>query len=165
MSDEPRETEVVTGTIAGVTAKAADQWVVEVNTGGSYTKKCRTKSAALKDTMTAQLGQPVSLLCNVSHWTNSENKPVRSLWIDSVLTPAPEAARPAEAPSAPQSAPSQAFSPNVTEREKQTSIERQVCVKAAAEYYSSRIEAGEDDVLRLARRLADFIADVGEVGF
>lgn len=157
MSEE-REQEVVAGTVAGVTKKAADQWQIEVAVEGSqYPKKPRTKSAAVVDQLEGMLGQRVQILCNVSHWTNSEGKPVRSLWVEKIMDgtePPVSAPQPVAPVSQPQSSP---IDP------RQQSIERQTALKAAVDLYvgfGSQATQGVDTaavVLECARRFADFL--------
>lgn len=92
------ETEVVSGIIAGIVAKGGDKYQVAVQTPGSnYTKNLWTKDVALVQALQQVIGTQQSFLCGVSHWTNNQNQPVRSLWINGV---GPEAAAAAQAPAA-----------------------------------------------------------------
>jgi hypothetical protein len=90
------ETEVVSGVIAGIVAKGGDKYQVAVQPPGSqYTKNLWTKDVNLVAGLQQMIGQHTSFLCGVSHWTNNQNQPVRSLWINGV---GPEAAAVAQAP-------------------------------------------------------------------
>ena len=90
------ETEVVSGVIAGIVAKGGDKYQVAVQPPGSqYTKNLWTKDVNLVAGLQQMIGQQTSFLCGVSHWTNNQNQPVRSLWINGV---GPEAAAVAQAP-------------------------------------------------------------------
>jgi hypothetical protein len=86
MSDtEQREIEFVTGTIEGINQKGADKWAVEAKPAGSqYTRNLWTKDAELVRALSSRTGQSETFRCNVSHWTNQDGKPVRSLWIDGI---------------------------------------------------------------------------------
>lgn len=80
-----KETEMVVGTIAGVTKKKPDTWTVQVKADGSdYAKNLWTKDSALVAVLEDKLGQHGAFVCGVSLWTNNEGKEVRSLWINSV---------------------------------------------------------------------------------
>jgi hypothetical protein len=82
---EQNETELVSGVIEGVTQKRPDTWQVAVKPEGSqYAKNLWTKDSELVTALSAKLGQHGAFVCGVSHWTNSEGKPVRSLWVNSV---------------------------------------------------------------------------------
>ena len=79
------ETEVVAGEIKAILQRAADKWQVEVQPSGSnYTKKLWTKDAEVIAGLSSRLGENERFLCNASHWTNSEGRDVRSLWIHQV---------------------------------------------------------------------------------
>lgn len=78
------ETEVVSGIIQGIVQKGADKWQVEVNIGQQNPRRLWTKDAALVGQLSMMIGQQTSFLCGISHWTNQQNQPVRSLWINGV---------------------------------------------------------------------------------
>jgi hypothetical protein len=78
------ETEVVVGVIQGIIAKGADKWQVEVNTGQQNPRRLWTKDASLVGQLSMMIGQQTSFLCGISHWTNNQGQPVRSLWINGV---------------------------------------------------------------------------------
>lgn len=78
------ETEIVHGIIQGIVQKGADKWQVEVNIGQQNPRRLWTKDAALVGQLSMMIGQQTSFLCGISHWTNQQNQPVRSLWINGV---------------------------------------------------------------------------------
>jgi hypothetical protein len=81
---EQKETEYIAGTITGIVQKGADKWQVVVQPDGSqYTKNLWSKDAELVAALSEKIGAHGAFVCGVSHWTNNEGKPVRSLWIDS----------------------------------------------------------------------------------
>jgi flagellar biosynthesis regulator FlaF len=78
-----RETELITGTITAIVQKAADKWQVVVQPDGSqYDKNLWTKSAETVDALSKLIGEHRAFVCSVSHWTNNDGKPIRSLWLD-----------------------------------------------------------------------------------
>ena len=82
---QERETEQIIGVVTGVVQKGADKWQAVVQADGSqYTKNLWTKDQNVVMYLTSQIGNRLAFLCNVSHWTNQQNQPVRSLWIDQV---------------------------------------------------------------------------------
>lgn len=86
--EAPREQEQIIGTVTGVVQKGADKWQAVVAPDGSqYTKNLWTKDIASVQYLTSMIGQRLAFLCNVSHWTNNQGQPVRSLWIDQVGPP------------------------------------------------------------------------------
>jgi hypothetical protein len=89
------DTEVVTGIVQGVVAKAVDKWQVEVNTGQQNPRRLWTKDADLVQQMMGLIGQQLSFMCGKSHWTNSQNQPVVSLWINGYGQPGSIAQAPA----------------------------------------------------------------------
>ena len=105
MTDE-RETEVVSGTVGGIIQKATDKWQVEVTPPGSqYARKLWTKSETTRAQAATLFGQQATFECGVSEWTNQDDKPVRSLWINHIVSGNPEssaatptAAKPREDP-------------------------------------------------------------------
>lgn len=80
------ESEVVVGSVLGPKAtNKPDTWKISVQPDGSqYEKNLWTKDAALVQQMMNRLGQRFSFMCGVSHWSNSQGQPVRSLWINGV---------------------------------------------------------------------------------
>ena len=85
---QERETEQIIGVVSGVVQKGADKWQAVVTPDGSqYTKNLWTKDQNVVMYLTSQIGNRLAFLCNVSHWTNQSNQPVRSLWIDQVGSP------------------------------------------------------------------------------
>lgn len=144
MSAEEREQELVTGVVGGIIQKGPDKWQVEVTPPNSqYARKLWTKSATQHDALVNLIGQPASILCNVSHW-EKDGKPIRSLWVDQIggddPTTLPEAARPAEGITGPQDAKvgDVASTPSglwvkADADPRQTSIERQTALKTAVE--------------------------------
>lgn len=89
MSEQERETELVSGTIKGVTLKKPGQWQVEVQPQGSqYTKKLWTKDADLVHSLEGKLQQESVFVCEPSYWINQSGQEIRSLWIKSNTTAA-----------------------------------------------------------------------------
>jgi hypothetical protein len=86
---QQRETEQIIGVVTGVVQKGADKWQAEVmpDGGSQYAKKLWTKDQSVVMYLSSQIGNRLAFLCNVSHWTNQQNQPVRSLWIDQVGSP------------------------------------------------------------------------------
>ena len=82
--EQPREQEQIVGTISGIVQKGVDKWQVEVmpDGGGQYSKKLWTKDQSIVASASTLIGQRMAFLCNVSHWTNNQNQPIRSLWIE-----------------------------------------------------------------------------------
>ena len=80
-----RETELVAGTIGGITQKKADTWTVAVTPEGSqYAKNLWTKDVELVEALGAKLGEQGAFVCGASYWKMQDGKQVRSLWIDSL---------------------------------------------------------------------------------
>jgi hypothetical protein len=101
-----RETEQIIGVITGIVQKGPDKWQAVVQPDGSqYTKNLWTKDAALVGYLSSQIGNRLAFLCNASHWTNNQNQPVRSLWIEVVGAPAVGSPALAGPPQQPQGAP------------------------------------------------------------
>lgn len=92
------ETEIVQGIVGGIVAKGQDKWQVEVNTGGQNPRRLWTKDPALVAGLQTVIGTQQSFLCGVSHWTNQQGQPVRSLWINGVGQGAAVAQPPAATP-------------------------------------------------------------------
>jgi cell division septation protein DedD len=86
MSQAPAaDQEVVVGQVQGVVQKSGPpepKWQIEVNIGQQNPRRLWTKDGDLVQQMMMMIGQQVSFMCGVSHWTNSQNQPVRSLWIN-----------------------------------------------------------------------------------
>jgi len=103
------DTEIVQGVIQGIVQKGADKWQVEVNVGQQNPRRLWTKDAGLVQQLSMMIGQTTSFLCGVSHWTNQQNQPVRSLWINGVGQGAavPQAAMQPAAAAPPTAAPQQ----------------------------------------------------------
>lgn len=130
-----RETEVVQGTIEGVTQKKPDTWQVVIRPEGSqYTKNLWTKNGELVTALTAKLGQSDAFVCHASYWTNNSGQQVRSLWIaHEGAESAPQgngaAAQPVTRPKA------QSGSDAMTKEDwaaKDAAIHKMACVKVAA---------------------------------
>lgn len=146
MSEPAHETETVVGAVDGVTQKAADKWQVAVKPAGSqYAKKLWTKDQAMQTRFAGMIGQQVSVVCNVSHWTNNEGKPIRSLWIAALGDSTPEAS--------PQAATGRLASADP----RQDSIERQTALKAAVEFYALDGERSVPAVIAAATDFAAFL--------
>jgi len=93
MSVAPQaEQEIVVGTVQGVIAKGADKWQVEVNVGQQNPRRLWTKDEGVVQQMMAMIGQQLSFMCGVSHWTNNSGQQVRSLWINGFGAPGQQAA-------------------------------------------------------------------------
>jgi hypothetical protein len=80
------ETEVVTGVVTGIVDKGGDKWQVSVKTDPSsqYSRNLWTKDYDLVHQLSALIGSAMTFQCGISHWTNQQNQPVRSLWINGV---------------------------------------------------------------------------------
>jgi hypothetical protein len=76
------EQEIVVGIVAGVLHKGDDRYQIEVNVGQQNPKRLWTKDAGVVQQMQAMLGQQLSFMCGVSHWTNNSGQAMRSLWIN-----------------------------------------------------------------------------------
>lgn len=77
-----KETETVAGVIGGITLKKEGTWTVSVTPDGSqYSKNLWTQDSELVAALAQKIGNQAAFECNVSHWTNQDGKPVRSLWI------------------------------------------------------------------------------------
>jgi pyruvate/2-oxoglutarate dehydrogenase complex dihydrolipoamide acyltransferase (E2) component len=107
------ETEVVSGTIAGITQKGTDEfgnpnrWQVAVQPPGSqYSKNLWTKDPEMIGHLSTMVGQQQSFLCGISHWNRNDGTAVRSLWINGIgpaAAASPQQAQvAAPAPAAPQ---------------------------------------------------------------
>ena len=133
---QEREVELVQGTIKGVIVKGVDKWQVEVQPDGSqYTKKLWTKDKELIEAIPAKIGEFGAFVCNASMWTNSEGKPVRSLWISDEADgsePAERVATPAPAPKAAANGSSDGMTKDEWNR-KDSAIHKMACIKTAAD--------------------------------
>lgn len=137
---EQRETEIVAGTIGGITQKKADTWTVAVTAEGSqYAKNLWTKDTELVESLSAKIGQAGAFVCGASYWTRQDGQQVRSLWIqgesDGTEQPTPKpngsVATPAAAPQG------RTYTPDLKDR----MIVRQSALKAAAEIVAPRAAA------------------------
>jgi len=82
------ETEVVTGTIIGITQKGPDKWQVQVDVGRANPRGLWTKDTNLVAQLSMMIGQQQSFLCGISNWVNQQTgAPVRSLWVNGVGPP------------------------------------------------------------------------------
>lgn len=92
--EQERETEVVIGTVKGVTQKRPDTWTVEVAPDGSqYSRNLWTKDVSLVQALQQRyLQQRLMFSCGISNWTNQQGQPVRSLWVNSVSEAPPAGA-------------------------------------------------------------------------
>lgn len=97
------DTETVTGIVQGIVQKAADKWQIEVNVGQQNPRRLWTKDPQLVQQMMGLIGQNLSFMCGVSHWTNQQNQPVRSLWINGYGNPGSIAQAPPQQQPTPQS--------------------------------------------------------------
>lgn len=85
---QQRETEQIIGVVTGIVQKGPDKWqAVVMPDNAQYTKNLWTKDVHVVQYLTSQIGNRIAFLCNVSHWTNAQQQPVRSLWIDQVGSP------------------------------------------------------------------------------
>ena len=83
--DGQREQQLVRGQIVGVVAKGPDRWQVSVQQQNEQRpRNLWTKDQAIVSSLMQVIGQGFDFLCNVSHWTNQSNQPVRSLWLETV---------------------------------------------------------------------------------
>jgi hypothetical protein len=133
-----KETEVIAGLLDSIVSKGEAKWQIKVLPAESkYTKSIWTKSQEMCDALTPQIGQAVTILCNVSHWTNQEGKPVRSLWAESVGNgsgPVQQAIQAVQ-----ESKAAVAAAPDPT----RSSIERQVSLNAAVEHHKGEVDPTE----------------------
>lgn len=159
---EVRETELVTGTIESVITKGEGRWQIVVKPDGSqYTKNLWTKSQSHMEAATAKIGQHGGFPCSVSHWTNQDGKPVRSLWLEGIeeggaqnlpnATVSPPAAAPAAAP--------RASTDGMTKEEwarKDSAIHKMACIKTAVEALKHTMpsDPSHDDVTKFIERVA-----------
>ncbi len=87
MSEQERETEVVSGQLVGIIQKAGGktQAAVKTDPNSQYDRKVWFKDdAPFANDLRGRIGQPVSLLAEASYWTNQEGKQIRSLWAQSL---------------------------------------------------------------------------------
>jgi hypothetical protein len=145
-------TETVSGTVAGIIAKppgqdGAPRWQIEVQPEGSqYTKKVWSKDAEMVGQINMLIGQPIQLMCGISHWTTREGQPTKSLWLNGYGVPgaapapatpvytqpaAPQAAVPPPVPVAPVAPPPAPQAPPHDVREEK--IHRQTASKVAVQ--------------------------------
>jgi hypothetical protein len=97
MSAAPQaDQEVVNGIVQGIVQKAADKWQIEVNVGQQNPRRLWTKDPELVQQMMGMIGQSLSFMCGVSHWTNNQNQAIRSLWINGYGAPGSIAAPPVQ---------------------------------------------------------------------
>ena len=81
------ESVVVNGTVEGVEIKPNGRFVVKVREFGStgqYALNLNTKEQGLAQQMMGAIGQSLSFVCGLSHWTNQTGQPVTSKWINGV---------------------------------------------------------------------------------
>lgn len=86
--------EVVQGIVQGIVQKAADKWQIEVNVGQQNPRRLWTKDPEIVNQMATMIGQTISFMCGVSHWTNNQNQAIRSLWINGYGAPGTQALAP-----------------------------------------------------------------------
>ncbi len=174
MSEQEKETELVVGTIEGTLIKKEGTWqvLVKPDGGGTFTKNLWTKSAETVEAMDRLKGEHRAFACSVSHWTNNDGKPMRSLWLESVQdgagavssrTPITQAevtqAQATPAGGTPTHKPIQAG-------EKDRAITRMACLKAASQIVSSVDEDPALTVMKAAARFEQWIyRDIDEVPF
>lgn len=86
MQTQAPETEVVQGTVVGIIQKGVDKWQVAVKSdpNSQYDRKLWTKDQALINQLSTMIGSQQAFLCGISHWTNQQGAPVKSLWINGV---------------------------------------------------------------------------------
>jgi hypothetical protein len=86
MQTQAQETEVVQGTIVGIIQKGPDKWQVAVKSdpNSQYDRKLWTKDQALINQLSTMIGSQQAFMCGISHWTNAQGAPVKSLWINGV---------------------------------------------------------------------------------
>ena len=159
---QERETELVVGTIGGITQKKADTWTVAVSPDGSqYAKNLWTKDAELVESLSTKLGQIGAFVCGASHW-EKDGKQIRSLWITSADTNEDAADRVAT-PSAPVQAQAQAPAPRgsdgMTKEEwarKDSAIHKMACIKTAADALKHTLpsDPSADDMAKYLSRVA-----------
>jgi len=165
---QERETELVVGTIGGITQKKADTWTVAVSPDGSqYAKNLWTKDADLVESLSTKLGQIGAFVCGASYWSK-DGKQIRSLWITSADTNAPDgdgdgnAPQSVPTPSAPAQAPApQTKGGEMTKEEwarKDSAIHKMACIKTAADALKHTLpsDPSADDMAKYLSRVAQF---------
>jgi hypothetical protein len=177
------EVEIVTGQVLGVEAhRSGTKWQVLVGTGQQNPRRLWTSDQSLVQTMMTLLGQTLSFNCGISNWTNQQNQPVRSLWINGYGQPG-QAAAPVPSPPVLQTAQPGASFPTplspppqpatvvqplvhsslqtpqrISEDEREMRIHRQTASKVAG-ILISHVPAEErtlDNVLALSERLVAY---------
>jgi hypothetical protein len=138
VSEQERETELVAGTIGGITQKKADTWTVAVNVEGLQNpKNLWTKDANLVESLREKFGQAGAFVCGASYWKHPEHGQVRSLWIDSVADGTENVAERVATPAAaPKAAAPQASTEGMSKEEwarKDSAIHKMACIKTAAD--------------------------------
>lgn len=150
------DTEVVTGTVQGIVQKAADKWQIEVNIGQQNPRRLWTKDAGLVSQMATMIGQHLSFMCGVSHWTNQQQQPVRSLWINGygqagqVQQPVPA---PPQVPVQPQQSPMQPAQPMPVPQQWPAPAQQDAPVSAAVREERILREAASGVAVQLLKHL------------
>jgi hypothetical protein len=132
------ETEIVVGIVQGIVQKGADKYQVEVNVGQQNPRRLWTKDVNLVYQLQPLIGTEQTFLCGVSHWTNNQGQPVRSLWINGVGPQGMAAAAQQTFPQAQQPVAqaqqpmAQAQQPRVSDSDREARIHRQTATKVAA---------------------------------
>lgn len=131
-----RETEIVAGTIGGITQKKADTWTVAVTPeGAQFAKNLWTKDVDLVESLQSKLGEHGSFVASLGAPYTVQGKEVRSWWIqdvdeeprlDDLHISAQTRATPAAA--------TRVYAPDLKDR----MIVRQTALKAAAEIVGPR---------------------------
>ena len=171
---QERETELVVGTIGGITQKKADTWTVAVSPDGSqYAKNLWTKDAELVESLSTKLGQIGAFVCGASYWSK-DGKQIRSLWITSADTNAPDgdgdghATERVATPSAPVKAaatPTHATGGNIRSgsemskeewARKDSAIHKMACIKTAADALKHTLpsDPSADDMAKFLSRVS-----------
>lgn len=175
--EQQTDTEIVVGTIVGITDKGGGKWQVAVSTDPSsqYTRGLWSSDAALVGQLATMIGQQQTFLCRVSHWTRQDGSPTRSLWIQGVgpqaapVVPQPQPVGQAQASFVPAQAPvvvtpqvqpmaAVTHDPRISESDREQRIHRQTASKVAAILISHlpSEQRTYDNLLQIAERLVAY---------
>ena len=168
---QERETELVVGTIGGITQKKADTWTVQVTTEGSrYAKNLWTKDAELVESLQTKFGQIGAFVGGLGAPYTVNGKEVRSWWIESADTKDSieqdgNALERVATPSAPVQAQAQAPAPRGSDgmskeewARKDSAIHKMACIKTAADALKHTLpsDPSADDMAKYLSRVAQF---------
>jgi hypothetical protein len=166
---QERETELVVGTIGGITQKKADTWTVQVTREGSqYAKNLWTKDAELVESLSTKFGQIGAFVGGLGKPYMVNGKEVQSWWIESVDTnpvdhdgaPASDnAAEPATIRHNANASPKSGSEMSKEEwARKDSAIHKMACIKTAADALKHTLpsDPSADDMAKYLSRVAQF---------